>query len=149
MPTTQQDRINTIIAIVNSSPSLTNANVNKIKTEFKQVLDVDTITPSKRKHILKILHSTRALDSTLKAILDHYSIRNGKHSIGQYITQFTVHTLPTLGKLSTSERSKYQKKIADIRNTHLHNADSYPRNDSEVFQLISEMQTLITRVTSL
>ena len=52
MPT-QQDRINTIIAIVNSSPSLTNANVNKLKTEFKQVMDVDTITPPKRKHILK------------------------------------------------------------------------------------------------
>jgi hypothetical protein len=149
MPTTQQNRINTIIAIINSSPSLTSTNVNKLKTEFRQVIAVDTIAPPKRKHILKILHSTRALDSTLKAILDHYHIRNGKHSIGQYITQFTNHTLTTLGKLSPSERAKYQREIADIRNTHLHNADSYPRNDSEVYQLISEMQALITRVTSL
>jgi len=148
MPT-QQDRINTIIAIVNSSPSLTNANINKLKTEFRQVIEVDAIAPPRRKHILKILHSTRALDSTLKAILDHYHIRNGKHSIGQYITQFTVHTNPALGKLSASERAKYQREIADIRNTHLHNADSYPRNDSEVFQLISEMQALITRVKGL
>lgn len=148
MPT-QHDRINTIIAIVNSSPSLTRANINKLKTEFRQVIEVDAIVPPKRKRILKILHSTRALDSTLKAILDHYHIRNGKHSIGQYIIQFTVHTNPALGKLSPSERAKYQREIADIRNTHLHNADSYPRNDSEVFQLISEMQALITRVTGL
>jgi hypothetical protein len=146
---TQQDRINTIIAIVNSCPSLTNANINKLKTEFRQIIDVDTISPPKRRHILKILHSTRALDSTLKAILDYYNIRDRNHSIGQYITQFTNHTLPTLGKLSSSERAKYQREIADIRNTHLHNADSYPRNDSEVYQLISEMHALISRVTSL
>ncbi len=148
MPT-QQDRINTIIAIINSNPCLNNANTNKLKTEFRQVLLVDAITPPKRKHILKILHSTRALDSTLKAILDHHLVRNGKYSIGQYITQFSIHTLPTLGKLSPSEKAKYQREIADIRNTHLHNADSYPKNDSEVNQLISEMQALITRVTSL
>jgi len=146
---TQQDRINTIIAIVNSNPSLTTSNINKLKTEFRQVIDVDSITPQKRKHILKILHSTRALDSTLKAILDHYRIRNGKHSIGQYITQLTNHSLTTLGKLSVSERAKYQREIADIRNTHLHNADSYPKNDREVNQLISEMQALITRVNNL
>lgn len=148
MPT-QKDRINTIIAIVNSSPSLTNANVNKLKTEFKQVTDVDAITPPKRKHILKILHSTRALDSTLKAILDYYSIRGSNHSIGQYLYQFAGHRHPTLGKISASERDKYIREISKVRNNHLHNADSYPRNDSEVFQLISEMQALITRVTSL
>jgi hypothetical protein len=148
MPT-QKDRINTIIAIVNSCPALNNANINKLKSEFGQVLDVDKIEPPKRRHILKILHSTRALDSTLKSILDHYNIRNGKNSIGQYLFQFTNHSLTNLSKLSPSERAKYQREIADIRNTHLHNADSYPRNDSEVFQLLSEMQSLIVRVSSL
>ena len=146
---TQQDRINTIIAIINSNGALTSANVNKLKTEFKQVIEVDVINPSKRKNILKILHSTRALDSTLKSILDHHHIRNGKHSIGQYITQLTIHTNTSLGTLSQSERAKYQRSIADVRNTHLHTADSYPRNDSDVYELISEMQSLITRVTSL
>ncbi len=146
---TQQDRINTIIAIINSTPSLTTPNINKLKTKFRQVIDVERITPQRRKNILKILHSTRALDSTLKAILDHHRIRNGKHSIGQYIVQFTNHRSAALGNISVSERAKYQREIADIRNTHLHNADSYPRNDREVYQLISEMQSLITRVTSL
>lgn len=149
MSATQKDRINTIIAIINSCPSLTNANVNKLRTEFKQVIDVDIITPPRRRQLLKILHSTRALDSTLRAILDHYHIRNGKHSIGQYIDQFTNHTLATIGRLTPSERIKYHREIANIRNTHLHNADSYPRNDSEVYRLISEMHALITRVTSL
>lgn len=145
----QENRINTIIAILNSSPSLTNANLNKLKLEFKQVVEVDSITPPKRKNILKILHSTRALDSTLKSILDYYYIRGNNHSLGNYIYQFAGHRHPVLGKISASERDKYIREISNVRNNHLHNADSYPRNESEVFQLISEMQALITRVTSL
>lgn len=148
MPT-QKNRIDTIIAIINSNTALTSVNINKLKTEFKQVIAVDVISPDKRKNILKILHSTRALDSTLKSILDHHHIRNGKHSIGQYITQLTIHNSTSLGKLSQSERSKFQTSIADVRNTHLHTADSYPQNDREVNELISEMQSLITRVASL
>lgn len=149
MPATQQDRISTIIAIINSNVALTSANVNKLKTEFRQVIEVDAVNPVKRKNILKILHSTRALDSTLKLILDYHRIRNGKFSIGQYITQLTIHTNASLGTLSQSERAKYQRTIADVRNTHLHTADSYSRNYSDVYDLISEMQSLITRVTSL
>lgn len=145
----QQDRINTIVALINSCPSLSSANINKLKTEFRQVIDVDSVTPIRRRHILKILHSTRALDSTLKGVLDHHSIRNGKHSIGQYIMQLANHSSSALGRLSPSERSKYQREIADIRNKHLHTADSYPSNDDEVNNLISEMHALMTRVTSL
>lgn len=148
MPT-QEKRINTIIAILNSCPSLSNANLNKLKLEFKQVIEVDSINPTKRRNILKILHSTRALDSTLKAILDYYTIRGSNYSLGKYIYQFAGHRHPILGKISASERDKYIREISNIRNNHLHNADSYPKNEREVFQLISEMQALITRVTSL
>lgn len=146
---TQEDRINTIVSIIRSTPSLSYININKLKSEFKQVVEVDKITPSNRRNILKILHSTRALDSTLKAILKYYGILNNKHSIGQYLVQFTSHNCSGLGKLSLSERAKYQKEIADVRNIHLHNANSYPKNDRKVYQLISEMEALIARVTSL
>jgi len=149
MAKTQKDRMNTIIAIINSNTSISNSKVNKLKVEFKQVINVDSVTPQKRKNILKILHATRGLDSTMREILDHFSIRNGKHSIGQFLHQFTHHNNTSLGKLSTSEKAKYQREIADVRNTHLHTADSYPRNDSEVYKLLSEMEALITRIASL
>lgn len=149
MAATQQDRVNTIIALINSCPSISTTNVNKLKAEFREVTSVDAITPTQRRNILKILHSTRALDSTLKVILDYYSIRGTSHSIGQYLFSFSGHSSTRIGKLSASERSKYQNSIVKVRNTHLHEANSYPRNDSEVHTLLSEMQTLIARVVSL
>jgi hypothetical protein len=145
----QQDRIDTIVALINCNTAISPTKFNKLRIELKQVIEVDIINPPKRRNILKILHSTRALDSTLKAILDYYRIRNGNHSLGQYITQLANHRSPALGNISRSERDKYQRSIANVRNTHLHEADSYPKNDKEVNQLISEMQALLTRVSSL
>lgn len=146
---TQKDRINTIIALVSSNYAVTHASLNKIKPEFKQVFKVDSINPPQRRNILKILHSTRALDSTLKSILDYHGIRNNSNSIGQYLWKFRRHTSTAIGKLSGAERKNYQVNIADKRNNYLHNADTYPRSESEVYEIISEMQALVLRVTSL
>lgn len=146
---TQKDRINTIVALINSCPAYSGTVTNKIKREFHQVTDVDTVTPPQRKNILKILHATRALDTSLKTFLDHHGIANGSYSIGQHLHQLNGHTKATLGKISNSERAKYQRTVVVIRNTHLHQADSYPQNDGAVYQVIAEMQALMTRVTSL
>ncbi|MGN6293916.1 MAG: hypothetical protein ACTHMV_14315 [Chitinophagaceae bacterium] len=146
---TQKNRIDTIIAIINSNVALSSGNINKLKGEFRQVLEVDVISPARRKNLLKVLHSTRALDSTLRAVLDHHGIRNSSHSIGKYLTQLATHNSSSLGRLTQSERHKYQNTVANIRNLHLHSADSYPKNDSEVNDLISEMQALMTRVAGL
>lgn len=146
---TQQNRINTIIALINSHSAFGTNVMNKLKREFGQAIAVDIVSPPQRRNLLKILHSTRALDTSLKTFLDHYNIRNGKHSIGQFLIQLETHTNAGIGNLTSSEKSKYQRTIANVRNDHLHNADSYPRNDSAVYQVISEMQALITRVTTL
>ncbi len=148
MPT-PEDRINTMIALVNSSISIANRNKNNIKIEFRQVNDVNGIAPPPRKNILKILHSTRALDTTLQSFLDHHGIRGTSHSIGQYISQLTNHRLPYLGKLSVQERTKYQKEIVNHRNKYLHIANTYPSNDRDVYKLIAEMEALISRVVGL
>jgi hypothetical protein len=148
MPT-PEDRINTMIALVNSSASIANKNKSSIKIEFRQVNDVNGIAPPPRKNILKILHSTRALDSTLESFLDYHGIKGASHSIGQYISQLTNHTLSTLGKLSIQERTKYQNEIVIHRNKYLHKANSYPLTDRDVYKLISEMEALISRVVGL
>lgn len=148
MPT-EKDRIQTIVAIINGHPSLTAANINKLKAEFHEVISVHEVSKIRRRHILKILHSTRALDSTLKAILDHHRIRGGAHSLGQYLFQFRNHNSAGVSKLTNSERAKYQDSIVKVRNEHLHNADSYPKNDRKVLELIAEMHALMMRVTTL
>jgi hypothetical protein len=146
---TQKQRIATIIALINSSAFNTISTINKIKAEFRQVIEVDSVTPPRRRNILKVLHSTRALDTTLKGFLDYYAIRNGEHSIGQYLVKLNNHPHTSLDKISRTEKDKYQLSIATKRNVHLHQADSYPANESEVNEIISEMQALMSRVVAL
>ena len=145
----QKKRIETILAILNPEPFYTGNTRNKIRAELNQVTEVDHITPARRKNILKILHATRGLDSTLKAFLDYYSVRNGKHALGQYLTQLASHSDHRIARISSAERARFQSSIVDHRNTHLHQADSYPKNDSEVYQIICEMETLVSRVMTL
>jgi len=145
----QKNRINTIVALLNSNPNLSNGNLNKVKAELHQVIDVHSISPTRRRNLMKVLHSTRALDSTLNAFVSFHHIKNSAHSIGQYLTQLTNHNLQNLTTLSTSERSRYQRSIANLRNTHLHTADSYPANEHEVNTIISEMHALISRLATL
>ena len=145
----QKNRINTIVALLNSNPNLSNGNLNKVKAELRQVIDVHSITPTRRRNLMKVLHSTRALDSTLNAFVSFHHIKNNANSIGQYLVQLTNHNLQHLATLSPSERSRYQHSIARLRNMHLHTADSYPANEQEVNTIIAEMQTLISRLATL
>lgn len=145
---TQRNRINTIVAIMNSNPAISRANFVTLKAEFEQVIQVDTIAPMTRKNLFKVLHTTRALDSTLQCIVGHYGLGT-IHSLGPLIDRFCNHTHPTLGKMFQSECNRYKRSIADMRNQHLHTAGSYPRTEGEVTNLISEMQSLISRALSL
>ncbi|TCD00277.1 hypothetical protein EZ449_21010 [Pedobacter frigidisoli] len=145
----QRNRINTIVALLNSNSNLSSGNLNKVKAELHQVVDVHGISPTRRRNLMKVLHSTRALDSTLNAFVEFHNIKNNAKSIGQYLSQLQKHNEQSLQNLSASERSRYQRSIADLRNKHLHTADSYPANEAEVNNIIGEMQTLISRLATL
>lgn len=144
----QQDRINTIVALLNSNTAITRANFRILKGEFEQVIAVNSITPMTRKNLMKVLHSTRGLDTTLKSIVSHHHLGT-VHSLGPLIDKFYNHTHTTFGRMFQTECNRYKRSIADIRNAHLHSAGSYPRTEGDVSNLISEMESLLTRVLSL
>ena len=147
---TQKKRVQTIIAVLQSSASLSQGNFNKVKAELNEVVDVHNITRTKRRNLMKVLHSTRALDSTLKSMLDFHTLRGAReHSIGQYLTKLEEHNSAAIGNLTPTERSHYQRKIADLRNKHLHTADSYPADEREVNEMLSEMHKLLSRLATL
>ena len=148
MPT-QQDRIDTIVALLNSNPAIIPTNFRKLKSEFEQVIAVNILTPMTRKNLVKILHSTRALDTTLQILISHYGLAANIYSLGPLIDKFSNHTSTRLGTMTRVETNRFKRSIADVRNKHLHNAGSYPRDEGEVYQLISEMEALITRVLAL
>lgn len=149
MPPTQEEIVETIISIVVSHPISATANIAALEAEYRQVIDVAILTPPQRKHILQILHSTRALDSTLRAILDHYSIRGDADALGKYLYKFRDHRNRHISNICDATRMHYQTTIVQIRNLHLHNAGSYPNNDLDVYALIGEMNALLALIATL
>lgn len=146
----ESSRIKTITALISSNRALNSTAIyNQIETEFKKVVSVNSIKNEKTRHLLKILHSTRALDTTLKAVLDYHGIGYKIPSLGSYLVGLSNHKKSLLGKISVTEKNRYQKSIVRIRNLHLHTAGSYPQNSNEVSGVLSEMHALISRVTSL
>lgn len=141
--------VQTMIALLHSNTAITGAEFNRIRAEFNQMKNVVNVSPIQRRRLLKVLHASRALDTTLKSILTFFSLRSNQYSLGQYIDQFASHNDTRLVKLSHQERIRYKRNIADVRNLHLHNADSYPRNDSDIDNLIFEMHSLLSRILAL
>lgn len=143
------NRINTIIAIIASSPAYSGSNVNKIKRELHQIENVNIVSPSQRKNLLKILHATRSLDTCLKNFVSFHRISSSSYSIGKHLSHLSRHSSTAIGRISLSEKAHYQRSIVDIRNLHMHQADSYPSSDRDVNTIISEIQSLMSRVSSL
>jgi hypothetical protein len=122
-----------------------------IKGELNQIFNVENISNNNRKRILKILYSTRALDTTLRVFLDQHGIRNsGDFALGDYLKRLVnhVHT-GGLQRLNESSRTKYQEKIVDKRNVYLHNAGRYPTTENEVNTILSEIDSCIIEIMNL
>lgn len=122
-----------------------------IKGEFNQIFSVDSIRNNNRKRILKVLYSTRALDTTLRVFLDQHGIRNtGDYALGDYLKRLVNHgRTGSLQRLNESSRTKYQEKIVDKRNIYLHNAGRYPTTENEVNIILSEIDSCIIEILNL
>ncbi len=145
----QRNRIETIITLLMSCSSISQNSKTRIRAEFHKALDVNRVEPTLRRNILKIFHSSRALESSLKAFLDHHGVRGNAHSIGQYIDALQLRVITGHTNITQAERYNYKRSIANVRNAYFHNADTFPHNENEVTTLISEMHALISRVMTL
>ncbi|TCC99983.1 hypothetical protein [Pedobacter psychroterrae] len=145
----QKHKINTILTILSNNPTLTTGRYPDIVEELKEALRVDRLNPTRRKNLMKVLHSMRALDSTLRAFLDYHGLRSDQHSIGDYIKRLYSHQGGALvGRLSAAEKETYLRNIADKRNKYLHSANRYPTGEMEVNDLIAEAHALIARMAT-
>lgn len=144
---TIDNRIDTITTLISSSIISRNGLArNIIIGEFQEIKRCKTVNPKSRKLILSVLHSTRALDSSLKEYCSSQGIllmRNHKraNTLGQYL-----HQIKSSGKISDSKRRFYQKEIVDERNKYMHEAGLFPNDDNKVFTLISHMHTCISDI---
>lgn len=141
-----RNRILTLQALAASIPCIAAHSMSSaIQMEFRDVLRARRVRAQLRRRLLEVLHSSRALDTTLAAFVGHHGCFKGKppRSLGAYLIALEVHTLPTLGKLSASQRRHFQSTIVDPRNRFMHEAGAFPVADSELSILLSEMHTCL------
>jgi len=131
----------------------------KVLKEFEEVKRVDSMAiEEKTRRLLQILHSTRALDSTLAAFIKNYGYTypsgSGKKvnkSLYSYLDLICYGNPATanIRKLKESDLKNYQQKIVNERNRYMHEADAFPIDDREILSLLSVMNECLAKVFSL
>lgn len=142
-------RVATMQSLLASSVVSGTTSYPKIRVELTEAENVQTVSKEKRRHLLQILHLTRALDSTLAEFTDYYDCKGQKPTLGAYLRNLTNHCSPLINKLPEASRKRYQKAIVDKRNNYMHNAGEFPANSHEITVLLQEMSTCMAEVLAL
>ena len=152
-------RIRTLQALVASMTCLaTHPRQTEMQQELGEVYAVRKVRMKSRRRLLEVLHSTRALDTALKAfVVAKGCLPRPKHgrpvrapsSLGGYLTALEEHSIAGLNRLTAAERRHYQTSIVNVRNVYMHEAGAFPAIDSEVQVLVSEMHACLTAVSRL
>ena len=130
----------------------------KVLKEFEEVKRVDSMAiEEKTRRLLQILHSTRALDSTLAAFIKKYGYTSppgsGKKAKSLYsylhLICYGNPATANIRRLKKSDLDKYQRTIVNKRNWYMHEADAFPIDDLEILLLLSEMDECLAKVCSL
>lgn len=122
-----------------------------VGSELDEVLHVRSTPRLARRHLLQVLHATRALDTTLRAFLQHHGmLTKDLTGLGKYLHHLEKQTTnPTLGKLTETERKQFIEEIVRVRNHYLHGAGRFPADDVEVAKLLAAMDACLARVVAL
>ena len=141
-------RVRAIQAIVAGSTLSSSALHTAIQTEFGEVYRCRRVRREDRRRLLQVLHSTRALDTSLKEFTALHGCSPPTRSLGGYLTCLT-NGCGSLTRLPDAERRTYQTSIVNVRNTLIHEAGAVPLDDAEILGLLSEMERCLLRVVSL
>lgn len=143
-------RISAIRALVAGCPAIVNdPTYRDIDNEINETYRVRKVRVNHRRWLLQILHSTRALDSSLKVFTNFHNIPS-RSSLGGYLTSLVGHNSLTIqNHLNQADKDQFQRDIVDKRNKYMHEAGAFPLNDMEVGTLLSNMQVCMSIVISL
>ncbi len=142
-------RIQTLKALIVGSAISGNPMCAKILEEFNQVENVTKVNPKPRRLLLQLLHSTRALDSSLDVFTGSYGIPVRRRSLGNYLIALRDHAQPSLRTLSPNQVTRFMKAIVDKRNKYLHEAGAFPRIPTEIDGILGEMESCLSQVVAL
>jgi hypothetical protein len=136
-------RIETLQVVVSSHSGLTNSlKLTQITGEFARILAAARV-PKHNGWLLTVLHTTRALDTTLSELIKHKGwSTNDTHSLGAYLKVLRTHNV-----LTNAERNQYQGEVADKRNKYMHEAGAMPQQ-LEASTILNEMHACLSLVLS-
>lgn len=136
-------RVRTMRVLVDSNPILkSNAMLTAITGELNSI-ERATRNPVDHRWLLTLLHTTRALDTTLRQLCNHKGWTDpAKKSLGSYLISLGQH-LPTL----RAQFSGFQRSVADPRNKYIHPAGATPTRQ-EFDRLLAEMHSCMSLATT-
>ncbi|MGE5370710.1 MAG: hypothetical protein ACM3QZ_01865 [Solirubrobacterales bacterium] len=144
-------RINTLQTMIAGSVIANDPNYTLILGEFREVVNVKRITYKNRYRLLQILHSTRALDSSLRAFITQhrYPLGAARPALGSYLVVLSRNNPPGRMPLPSAAVARFKTSIVNKRNHYMHAAGAFPAHDDEIKKLLSEMQACLFEVLNL
>ena len=143
-------RVQTVRALVAGSVIAANTiQMTAIDLELEEAAKTVRIPQPSRRRLLQVLHTTRALDSSLREFLAVHQVPPG-NSLGSYLKRLRDNNAhPVIAPLPAASRTRFQTRIVDLRNRYMHEAGAFPATKGETMQLLSEMHECLVEVLAL
>jgi hypothetical protein len=136
-----QKRHDTLRAIIRGSLLYQQApEFAQIDAELQELSNCRRVNPDRRKRLLQVIHSTRALDSALGTLLTLHG-HIPADSLGPRMNQLKNLPAAQRGHLSQATIDTLRKAICRKRNRFVHNANAYPTSTMEVDSLVADIHT--------
>jgi hypothetical protein len=133
-------RVETLRILISGHPALTaSARLNDITNELR-LIATSSRFPRRSGWLLAVLHTTRALDTTLSEVLAFRSWRSRSPTLGSYLVELRNRSV-----ITTTERIHYQAAVVDRRNTYMHQAGTIPTR-IEADSILAEMHACVAVV---
>lgn len=137
---TYEKRVKTLRILIGTHRSLAGSpKLNNIVGELNRIAPTARL-PQGNGALLAVLHTTRALDTTLSEVIAAKGWKPRVPALGDYLTTLKIHRC-----LSEGEKDLYQKGIVRKRNKYMHEAGAMP-NKLEADKILNEMHTCLSTV---
>lgn len=137
---TTKKRVETVRILIATHSGLSHSpKLSDIVGELNRVLTA-TRVPKHNGWLLGLLHTTRALDTSLRELLIQKGWFNSETGLGGYLTNLEKRSV-----LTAAEHVRWRRSIADVRNKVMHTAGEMP-TQLQSDAVLSEMEACLVIV---
>lgn len=143
--------IETFQFLLKGYPGMDPVELARIEQEFKELVGVSGVKPVRRRMLLEVVHSCRALESTMGAFITSMGIATPEKekSLGKYLNVLASSKAITHGlaaKIDPHSQLRYQELVTKVRNNMMHRADAYPINEDHLDGFLSVVDAWMNHV---